>query len=134
MPNLYVEIVAPDRNVFRGEASAIRMPGTEGSFQVLPNHAPLLGVLGVGPMFVDTAAGERVAFATAGGFVQVLNNRVIVLAESAEPVSEIDVERARAAEERARERLQSTSGGDREAAERDLERARNRLRTAMASV
>ena len=132
---LYVEIVAPDKRVFAGEAESLRAPGLEGSFQVLYNHAPMIAAVEVGPLTVVTPAGERITFATSGGFVEVLNNTVTVLAETVEPASTIDVDRARAAEERARERLQqAASAEERMRAESDLERARNRLRVTMGQV
>lgn len=135
MANLHVEIVAPDRRVFQGEAQGVRAPGVEGSFEVRFNHAPMIAAFEVGPIRVTTAAGEDVVFATSGGIVEVLDNRVTVLAETAEPASEIDVERARAAEQRALDRLEVVEGAeDRERAAQDLERARNRLRVAMGRV
>lgn len=135
MPNLQVEIVAPDRRVFQGEARGVQAPGIEGSFEVLYNHAPMIAAFGVGSIRVTTAAGEHVFFATSGGIVEVIDNHVTVLAETAEPASEIDVERAKAAEERALQRLgDAGEGADRKRAERDLERARNRLRITMGKV
>lgn len=132
---LYVEIVAPDGHVFQGEAESVRAPGVEGSFQVLTDHAPMLAAFDVGPLFVTTDSGERVVFATSGGFLEVLNNTVTVLAETAEPAEEIDVERARQAEARALEYLErGGDDADRQRAERDLERARNRLRVGMGEV
>lgn len=132
---LYVEIVAPDGHVFQGEAESVRAPGVEGSFQVLTDHAPMLAAFDVGPLFVTTDAGERVVFATSGGFLEVLNNTVTVLAETAEPAEEIDVERARQAEAHALEYLErGGDDADRQRAERDLERARNRLRVGMGEV
>ena len=131
---LYVEIVAPDKRVFQGEAQSVQAPGVEGSFQVLNNHAPMIAAIGTGPMYVTTSGGEKVAFATSGGFLEVLNNRVTVLAETVEPASEIDVDRAKAAEERARQRLLEASSEDRARAESALERARNRARIAMGQV
>lgn len=135
MPNLHVEIVAPDRRVFQGEAQGVQAPGAEGSFEVLFNHAPMIAAFEVGPIRITTAAGERVFFATSGGFLEVIDNTVTVLAETAEPASEIDVERARGAEERALERLQTAEEEpDRRRAEKELEVARNRLRIAMGKV
>ena len=132
---LFVEIVAPDRRVFRGEALSVRAPGMEGSFEVLYNHAPMVAAITVGPIFVTTPSGERITFATSGGFVEVLGNTVTILAETAEPASEIDIERARAAEQRALERLQKAQTPEERAeAEAALERARNRLRVAMGQV
>ncbi len=135
MPNLAVEIVSPDRRVFGGDAQGVRVPGEEGSFEVLYNHAPMIAAFGVGPIRITTAAGDRIYFATSGGFLEVLDNRVTVLAETAEPASDIDVERAREAEERALERLRRAEEvADRREAEQALERARNRVRVSMGQV
>ena len=133
--SLLVEIVSPDRAAYRGEALRFRAPGTEGSFEVLRGHAPLLAATGVGTVTVTTLGGERVSFTTSGGFVEVLDDHVIMLAETAEPVSGIDVERARVAEAAARERLAGVqSPEERAAAQAELERARSRLRASMGTV
>ena len=135
MPNLYVEIVSPDKLVYQGEAQGVRAPGVDGSFEVLYNHAPMIAAFGVGELRVTTPTGEQIFYATSGGFVEVIDNHVNVMAETAEPASEIDVERARTAEERALERLRGAQGeAERRTAERDLERARNRLRISMGQV
>ena len=133
--SLLVEIVSPDRAAYRGEARSFRAPGVEGSFEVLRGHAPMLAATRVGVVSVTTVGGERVSFATSGGFVEVLDDHVIMLAETAEPASEIDVERARSAEDRAAERLAAAqTPEEREALQAELDRARNRLRTAMGTV
>jgi F-type H+-transporting ATPase subunit epsilon len=133
--NLHVEIVSPDRNVFRGEAKGVRAPGVEGSFEVLYNHAPMIAAFGVGPLYVTLPNGQKVTFATSGGFLEVLNNTVTVLAEAIEPASEIDVERARIAEQRALERIKASDNEiERARAEHKLECARNRLRLALGQV
>jgi F-type H+-transporting ATPase subunit epsilon len=141
--NLIVEVVAPDRSVFKGEAVRFRAPGVEGSFEVLRNHASMLAATDIGPVFITEPSGELCLLASSGGFVQVLDNRVIMIVEAAEPASEIDVERARAAEERAKEHLGNPNpnpnpnpgnGNDRLHWERALARARNRLRVAMGAV
>ncbi|GIV59686.1 F0F1 ATP synthase subunit epsilon [Rhodocaloribacter litoris] len=132
---LFIDIVSPDGSVFRGEARALKAPGVEGSFEVLYNHAPMIAAIEIGPLVVVDPSGEEIVFATSGGFVEVLNNTVTVLAETAEPASAIDVERAREAEQRALERLQAGGSDiDRARAQRALERARNRLRVAMGRV
>jgi F-type H+-transporting ATPase subunit epsilon len=132
MPAFYVDIVSPTGSVFRGEAERVRAPGVAGTFEVLHNHAPMIAAIAMGPLYVTTAAGDRIVFATTGGFVEVLNNTVTVLAETAEPASSIDIERARAAEARALERLREGSEADKERAKRALERAR--LRVSIAQV
>jgi len=132
---LYLEIVAPDKRVFQGDVQGIRAPGIQGSFEVLHNHAPMIAAIGIGPFFVTLPSGDRITFATSGGFLEVIGNVATVLVESVEPATDIDLERARAAEERARARLsESTSDLDRKRAEQALERARNRLRVAMGQI
>lgn len=133
--NLLVEIVAPDGAVFRGEAMSFRAPGVEGAFEVLRGHAPLLAAVGVGPVEVVTPEGHHVRFAASGGFVEVLDDHVVMLAETAEPAAEIDVQRAKASEEQARERLAGAeSSAERAEAQAALERARNRVRSAISEV
>ncbi|MFT4603361.1 MAG: F-type H+-transporting ATPase subunit epsilon [Rhodothermales bacterium] len=133
--NLNVEIVSPAGRVFRGDAKGLIAPGVEGSFEVLKGHAPLIAAFEVGTLTIRNLTGDSIAFVTGGGFVEVLNNHVTVLAESAEPLDKIDVDRAKAAEARALERLaQSTSEEDKKAAAAALERARNRLRAGMSAI
>lgn len=141
--DLYVDIVVPDQHVFQGAAELVRAPGVEGSFEVLRNHAPMIAAFGIGPIMVKTKEAhrfadvrdDRIVFATSGGFLEVLENKITVLAETAEPTSEIDVERARRAEERAIKRLRDREAPiDQTRAEEALERARNRVRVAMGKV
>jgi F-type H+-transporting ATPase subunit epsilon len=95
----------------------------------------MVAAFGVGSIRVTTAAGEHFHYATSGGFLEVLDNSVIVLAETAEPASDIDMDRAQAAEQRALEHLRSAEGeAARTEAEKALERARNRARVAMGQV
>ncbi len=132
---LHVDIVAPDKRVFQGEARGISAPGVGGSFEIRYNHAPMIAAIGIGTLVLAQDARETITFATSGGFVEVIGNVVTVLAETVEHASDIDVDRARAAEERARERLAAAdSSVDRARAERALERARNRTRVAMGRV
>jgi len=141
--DLKVDIVTPDDRVFRGRADGVRAPGIEGSFEVLSNHAPMIAAFGIGPLVVKTPDAheyadmhnDRIIFATSGGFLEVINNQVTVLAETVEPASDIDVERAEKAEERARKRIEKgVHGEEREEAEKALERARNRARVAMGQI
>ena len=133
--HLYVEIVAPDKRVFHGDVQRLRAPGVQGSFEVLYNHAPMIAAIGIGPLYVTLPSGERVTFATSGGFLEVLSNIVTILAETVEPATEIDLDRARTAEERARQRLlEAGDDADRHRAEEALDRARNRVRVAMSQV
>jgi len=126
-----LRIVAPRGVVFEGEATSVSAPGTLGSFQVLFNHAPLLSSLEIGPLKVRDTGGLDTVYATGGGFLEVNNNRVVVLVESAERPEDIDVARARAARERAEGRLKSHDPlFDVRRAELALARALNRIRLA----
>ena len=139
---LIVDIVVPNQHVFQGTAEIVRAPGVEGSFEVLKDHAPMIAAFGIGTLVVKTENAhryadmfdDRIIFATSGGFLEVLDNKVTVLAETAEPASEIDVDRARNAEERAIKRLHRDEPVDEGRAEQALERARNRVRVAMGKV
>jgi F-type H+-transporting ATPase subunit epsilon len=126
-----LEIIAPNRVVFDGEATSVSAPGTLGGFQVLFNHAALLSSLDPGPLKVKDPGGADTVYATGGGYLEVRENRVVVLVESAERPEDIDVARARAARDRAAERLKSHDPSfDMIRAELALARALNRLRLA----
>lgn len=125
-----VEIVTPQKVAFQADAVSVSAPGVEGGFQVLFNHAPFLTILEVGVIKVKDTEGHDTVFATGGGFVEVNRNRMVILADSAERAGEIDVERARAAKERAERRLRAQESVDVERARAALLRAMNRLRIA----
>lgn len=76
-----LEIITPDKKVFSGEATAATFPGTEGQFQVLNSHAPLVSTLGKGEILIDTPSGKQ-TYSVDGGVVEVLNNNILVLAEA----------------------------------------------------
>ena len=78
---MFLEIITPDKKVFEGEVTSAQFPGTQGSFEVLNNHAPLISTLENGQIRVASAAGNQY-FQVDGGVVEVLNNKIIVLAES----------------------------------------------------
>jgi len=78
--NMRVEIITPDKELFKGEATSVTVPGVDGSMGFLNNHAPLITVLKAGDVLVKTASGTE-TFAVKGGVVEVSNNTVIVLAE-----------------------------------------------------
>ena len=128
-----VDIVSPSGKVFRGEAKRVKAPGVLGSFEVLHNHAPMISAFGIGSLVITTAEGDRISYATSGGFLEVVDNYVSILAETAEPATDIDIERAKEAEAQA-QKLLKAGDGDRAEAEAMLQRARNRLRVAMSSV
>jgi F-type H+-transporting ATPase subunit epsilon len=133
--NISLEVVTPDKSVVSDEAQIVVAPGTYGEFGVLIGHTTFLSTLQTGMLrYTDKDGNERVVFIN-GGFVEVLLNKVTVLAESAERRRDIDVERAKAAMKRAEERL--AEAGTREdidfrRAQVALQRAITRLKTAEA--
>jgi len=110
---LRVDIIAQDRRVWSGEADIVTLPGSAGEMGILPNHAPLLTTLEPGFIKVRRG-GEELVFTVVGGFAEVQPDRVIVLADAAEHVEEIDVARAQAAKARA-ERILEEAPRDSEA-------------------
>ena len=135
MPLLYdLLVVSPDRVVYQGKAQSLVAPGVEGSFGVLPHHAPMVAELDTGELDVVSEQGARISFALSGGLLEVTWNAVTVFADSAEAAADIDIGRARAAESRAQERLHSRSADlDFVRAQAALKRALNRLRVAARS-
>ncbi len=129
----FLEIVTPQKVVFSGSVLSFSAPGVEGGFQVLTHHAPLLTMLSVGEVKVTEPSGSITHYATSGGFVEVRDNKVLLLAETAEIASSIDVSRAEAARERAKDRLARKDPGiDIERARASLRRALNRIKIAVS--
>ncbi len=125
-----LEIVTPVRKVFSGQVQSILAPGEDGYFGVLPRHTAMLSSLAVGHLKIETPEKTR-HFAISGGFAEVLPTGVQILAETAEEASEIDLERAKQALERAETRLkQGRKQADLERAKRSFSRAANRLKIA----
>lgn len=120
-----MEIVTPKKIAYSSQATSFSAPGVVGGFQVLRSHAPLLSTITIGEVKVSDASGNEIRYATSGGFVEVHDNRVVLLAETAEKPSEIDIARAEAARDRAQKRLATKT------AEIDLERARLALHRAI---
>ena len=103
MATLKLEIVTPDRKVLSEDVDYVGAPGILGEFGVLPNHIPFLSALGVGNLHYKQDGKAYYVF-VAGGFAEVSNNKVTILAEIAEKATEIDVDRAQKARERAEQR------------------------------
>jgi F-type H+-transporting ATPase subunit epsilon len=128
MPDLNIEIIAPSKVTFSGGAKSITIPGTQGSFQVLFNHAPIMSTFEIGLVKVNIDNNNTLFFATGGGTIEVNKNKVLVLADSLEEVASIDVERAGRALERAKKRIEEKSPGtDLDRAQLALKRAINRI-------
>lgn len=126
-----LEIISPQKVIFRGDVVSFTAPGVKGSFQILYNHAPLISEINIGLVKFKTINGEERKFATSGGFVEVKKNNVIMLAETIEAAENIDIKRAESARDRAKKRLKERKPGmDLERAEFALQRALNRIRIA----
>jgi F-type H+-transporting ATPase subunit epsilon len=129
MKTFKTQILTPDGSVFDGETVSVKVPGSQGQFQVLHNHAALMSSLTVGTAEISDSENNEQLLAISGGFVEVNNNEVTVLAQAAERPEEIDVERAKEAEERARKRLKDNKM-DTARADAALKRAVNRINLA----
>ena len=126
------EVVTPERKILSTQAFEAVIPGSEGYFGVLPGHAPLLTRLGIGELSYRDAAGWHY-LAAADGAVEVLPDRVTIIAAICEAAREIDVERARLAKQRAEEAMRNAarqSDQDMLLAESALKKALMRLNVA----
>jgi F-type H+-transporting ATPase subunit epsilon len=126
---LLLEIVTPERLAYSDTVDAVNLPGIEGELGVLPHHAPLVSMLGVGELRIRKGGTEE-SFAIVGGFLQVRPDKVVVMAETADLASEIDLEKAQQAR---REAEQALEGGARTDAV-DLSAARAALQQALLRI
>jgi F-type H+-transporting ATPase subunit epsilon len=128
---LHLEIVTPERLAYSDEVDSVQLPGSEGELGVLPHHAPLVSMLGVGELRIRKGGAEE-SFAIVGGFLQVRPDKVVVMAETADLASEIDLEKAQAARREAEQALQGgyVEGADLSAARAQLQQALLRIRVA----
>ncbi len=129
--SIQLVIVSPERQLLSGSVTSVQLPGANGELGILPGHAPLMTELGIGELTYRHGQ-ETGHLAISRGFAEVLPDRVSVLAEIAERAQEINVERAKAARERAEKRLASGSGAniDWDRASLALQRSLIRLQVA----
>ncbi|HEY3413353.1 MAG TPA: F0F1 ATP synthase subunit epsilon [Armatimonadota bacterium] len=132
MPDKFqLTVVTPERTVLDAQVVSVMAPGGDGYFGVLAHHAPMLAEVGVGRLTATDEADSVTVMAVSGGFAEVRNNTMTVLADSAELRHDIDVARAEEALKRARLRLGERSADiDISRAEAALSRALNRVDTA----
>lgn len=132
-PKLNVEIVTGERVVYAETGvDMVVAPGAEGQLGILPRHAPLFSLLAAGELRIKHNGGEE-ALTVFGGFLEVVNNQVLVLADSAERISEIDIARAEAARQRAETALREARSGGLNLAQAEAELRRARIRLAVAN-
>ncbi len=128
---LWVDMRTPDGPVFEGLAKKITVPGSKGSFGVLPRHAPLMSSLEVGLCQLTLADGTVRRYVTGAGFVEVYKNHVLLLVDFGDDTEGIDVARATESRDRAQSRLRTREENfDRVRAEAALQRALMRLKFA----
>ena len=127
-----LQIVTPEREVFNGPVEMVSLPGLDGSFGVLRNHAPLIAALDAGVVSIFNPDGAEETMAIGGGFFQVANNQAMILADSAEFAHEINLDRAQESLNTAQSRIDvgEEFKSEREAAEKALKRARTRIKVA----
>ncbi|MDD4635505.1 MAG: F0F1 ATP synthase subunit epsilon [Dehalococcoidales bacterium] len=130
MSKIKLDIVTPEEAVFSDEVDMLVAPGIEGELGILPHHAPLMTVLGIGELIIRKGNNEQY-LAIGGGYLEVQPDRVIVLADVAERAEDIDVARAEAAKEAAqRSMAERPSGMNAAQAEAALKRSLVRLKVA----
>lgn len=128
MSTFLVEIVTPERKVYAETANMVSVKGIAGELGILPNHIPLVTPLRIAPISIKRDGNKVDVLAVGGGFIEVRKDKLVILAESAELASEIDVNRAQAAKQRAEERLAAKRDEvDFKRAELALQRATNRI-------
>ncbi len=126
--SIQLEIVTPERLAYSDTVDSVVLPGSEGELGVLPHHAPLVSTLGIGELRIRKG-GQEESFAIVGGFLQVRPDKVVVMAETADMASEIDLEKA---QEARREAERALEGGYHEGA--DLSAARAQLQQALLRI
>jgi F-type H+-transporting ATPase subunit epsilon len=125
---LTVEVRSPDGQIWSGAAESVVVPAAMGSMGILPRHAPLMSSLEVGLTKIRTLDKTEHRFITGGGFVEINSNRVLLLVDFGDRPEDVDLSRAEASRDRARERLRTNSEEvDRARAQAALQRAVQRL-------
>lgn len=128
---LLLEIVTPQGLIFSQEVDEVTATGTDGEFGILPGHVPFVTTLKIGMLTCKVGSEQKIFFVN-WGYAEINNDKVMILADSAEKSEEIDVERAKAAMKRAEERMRQAENVDFVRAETALERAV--IRTQIAEL
>ncbi len=125
-----IEIITPKHVIFEGEVVAVFAPGTCGNFEILKNHAPFISSMTIGEIRIRQEDGYDDYYATSGGFVEVHQNKVLILAETCEKASDIDLNKAKEAHEHALKKMEERSSYDPEQITLAIKRSINRIRIA----
>lgn len=124
-----LEVVTPEKVIFDGRVTTLTLPAVDGLMGVLPNHAPIVTALTVGPLVAKDTTGKDILMVVSDGFFEMANNHAKVIADAGEDAAAIDPKRAEEAEKRARERLKLS--GKRDAKDIDFVRAERALMRAV---
>lgn len=131
MQTFYLKVIAADHTFFQGRCRSLVIPAIDGEKGILPHHEDMIIAVNEGEIRIEDEQGEKHAGIVGAGFVQIINNRVTLLVETAERPEDIDVKRAREAKERAMERLrQKQSIQEFHLSQASLARAMSRLKAA----
>jgi F-type H+-transporting ATPase subunit epsilon len=126
-----LSVVTPEKIVYEDQVTSIIAPGSEGYLGIMSNHAPIITALQPGKLSIKDSGGKEITIAVSSGFLENSNNETTILADSAEFPDEINLERAKEALERSRQRIRDKSGNiDLGRARSAYERARNRIKIA----
>ncbi len=126
---LSIRVITPERILLDSTCASVSFPTVDGSVGILSGHAPMVAAIGVGELAFKTENGAEESVFIAGGFAEVRDNTVRIVTDTSEPASEIDVERAVEAAQRARKRLEQYESNDGE--KLDVLRARTALARAL---
>ncbi len=130
MASIKLDIVTAERQVYSDDIDVVVAPGVEGQLGILPHHTPLMTMLQPGELRLRKG-GEEISMAISGGFLEVRPDRIIILADAAERVEEIDIARAEEAKRRAEELLRHRAPGlDEAQAQAAIQRSLVRLKVA----
>ena len=134
----HVEIISATRKIYDGDIASLIVPGESGTFGILAGHAPLISSLAIGEIICEDENGQKNILAVSGGFVEVKYDNVLVLADAAELATQIDIERAKNAKNRAENLLEKAQldkeNIDYERARASLMRAINRINVVERSI
>lgn len=129
----HAQLLTPEGPLFEGKVESVQVPGINGNFQMLYNHAPIVSALTIGKITIQTGQNEEIIYAVSGGFVEMSDNKCTLLAEKAELANEIDTIEARKERDILKKHL-ATLKTNREDAEIELAIAENRLKIAEISA
>ena len=127
MTTLRLEVISAERVVYEDDVNIVVAPGQDGELGILPHHAPLITVLQAGELLIRKGSNET-SLMVSGGFLEVMANKVTILADAAEDVDEIDEQRAQEAMRRAQDHIQNHPEDS------DLKRALTSLRRAQVRL